>query len=57
VLEALGVAPIAVDILVRQTGLTSRQVTIALLELDLAGRVERHGQHSVSLRQNAGAFA
>jgi DNA processing protein len=52
ILEALSVAPVAVDIIVRQTGLTSRQVAIALLELDLAGRIERHGQHSVSLRQN-----
>jgi DNA processing protein len=57
VLEALGIAPIAVDIVVRQTGLTSRKVAIALLELDLAGRIERHGQHSVSLRQNVGALA
>jgi DNA processing protein len=57
VLEALSFAPIAVDILVRQTGLASRRVAIALLELDLAGRVERHGQHSVSLRQNTDAFA
>jgi DNA processing protein len=57
VLDALGVAPVAVDILIRQTGLSSRQVSIALLELDLAGRIERHGQHSVSLRQRADLLA
>ena len=57
VLQALNIAPVAVDIVVRQTGLTPRQVSIALLELDLAGRIERHGQHSVSLRQNAEALA
>lgn len=54
VLEALGIVPISIDIIIRRTGLSPRQVAIALLELDLAGRLERHGQQSVSLRQNAG---
>ena len=48
--EALGIAPVSIDILVRQTGLAPRQIAVALLELDIAGRLERHGQQSVSLK-------
>jgi DNA processing protein len=50
-LEALGPAPVDVDELARATGLAPRAVQIALLELALAGRIERHGHHLVSLRQ------
>jgi DNA processing protein len=50
VLEALSTAPVAVDQVVRTTGLTARQVSAALLELGLAGRIDRHGQHLVSRR-------
>ncbi len=49
VLEALGPAPIGVDDLVRTTGLDARAVKVVLLELDLAGRLERHGGQRVSL--------
>jgi DNA processing protein len=50
VLEALSPAPIAIDVIARGTGLTIQSVQIALLELDLAGRVERHGLSLVSLK-------
>jgi DNA processing protein len=50
VLEALSPAPIAIDVIARSTGLTIQSVQIALLELDLAGRVERHGLSLVSLK-------
>jgi DNA processing protein len=49
VVGALGPAPIDVDSLARSTGLTSRSVQVALLELSLAGRIERHGGGLVSL--------
>ncbi|HEX6001472.1 MAG TPA: DNA-processing protein DprA [Hyphomicrobiaceae bacterium] len=49
-LDALGPAPVAVDELTRATGLPSRTIQIALLELALAGRIERHGHHLVSLK-------
>jgi DNA processing protein len=52
VVEALGIAPISIDIIVRRTGLAARQIAVALLELDIAGRLERHGQQGVSLRQS-----
>ncbi len=39
--ELLGAAPVEIDDLVRQTGASVRQVVAVLLELELAGRVER----------------
>lgn len=49
VLAALGPAPVDIDTLVRGTGLTSRCVQVALIELALAGRIARHGNGLVSL--------
>jgi DNA processing protein len=49
-LEALGPAPTDVDELARATGLSPRVIQIGLLELALAGRLERHGHHLVSLK-------
>lgn len=49
VLEALGPTPVAVDEIIRHTGLSSAQVAMVLLELDLAGRLERHAGGNVSL--------
>ena len=49
VVAALGPAPTDVDTLVRGTGLAIRSVQIALIELALAGRIERHGNGLVSL--------
>lgn len=45
----LGPSPVAVDDLVRQSGLSARAVQLALLELELAGRLARHGGGAVSL--------
>lgn len=46
---ALGPAPVDVDELVRTTGLGLRTVQVLLMELALAGRIERHGGQLVSL--------
>jgi DNA processing protein len=48
-LSALGPAPIDIDELARTTGLSARALQIALIELALAGRIERHGHQLVSL--------
>ncbi len=49
VVEALGPAPIPIDEIIRHTGLEAAQVFMVLLELDLAGRLERHAGGQVSL--------
>ncbi|HEY8065050.1 MAG TPA: DNA-processing protein DprA [Methylosinus sp.] len=49
IMALLGPAPVAVDDLVRAAGLPAREVNAALLELDLAGRIARHGSNLVSL--------
>lgn len=51
VLEALGPSPVDIDELIRATGLETRKVHIILLELDLAGRLQRHGGQLVSLSE------
>ncbi|WP_243368318.1 DNA-processing protein DprA [Microvirga solisilvae] len=48
-IQLLGPSPIAVDDLVRQSGLPIRAVQMTLLELEIAGRLERHGGNAVSL--------
>jgi len=48
-LAALGPAPVDIDELVRATGLPARSLQIALIELALAGRIERHGHQLISL--------
>lgn len=45
----LGPAPVSVDELIRIAGLPARDVHSVLMELDLAGRLERHGGNSISL--------
>ncbi len=49
VIAALGPTPTAVDALVRHTGLPQAIVMVILLELEVAGRLERHGGNRVSL--------
>jgi len=49
VIAFLGPSPVAIDDLVRQSGLSIRSVQMALLELEIAGRLERHGGNAVSL--------
>jgi DNA processing protein len=49
ILEALGPVPTGIDELIWHTGLHPAQVFMILLELDLAGRLERHSGGAVSL--------
>ena len=46
---ALGPTPVSIDELIRHTGESARVIQILLLELELAGRLERHGGQRVSL--------
>ena len=48
-LAVLGPAPVDIDELARATGLPVRAIQVALIELALAGRIERHGHQLVSL--------
>jgi DNA processing protein len=48
--ELLGPSPVPVDEIIRLSGVSSGAVQMALLELDLAGRLERHAGGKVSLR-------
>ena len=48
-IEALGQTPVSVDELIAHTGLHPAQVFVILMELDLAGRIERHAGGAVSL--------
>jgi DNA processing protein len=50
IMEALGPTPVAVDEIIRFTGLPTRLVQVVLLELDLAGRLERHPGQRVALK-------
>jgi DNA processing protein len=50
ILERLGPTPVAVDELVRQCQMSAAVVATLLLELELAGRVERHPGNLVSSR-------
>jgi DNA processing protein len=49
VLEALGPTPVMVDDLIRECQLSAAVVLTVLLELELAGRVERHPGSRFSL--------
>ena len=48
--ELLGPSPVPVDEIIRLSGVPSSAVQMALLELDLAGRLDRHAGGKVSLR-------
>jgi DNA processing protein len=50
ILERLGPTPVSVDELVRQCHLSAAAVATLLLELELAGSVERHPGNLVSTR-------
>lgn len=54
VYRLLGPAPIDLDSLVRASDLDAQTVRIALMELDLAGHIERHGAQLVSLKTPPG---
>ena len=49
IVAALGPTPVIVDDVIRFTGLRPAIVHLVLIELDLAGRLERHGGQRVSL--------
>ena len=49
IIELLGPSPAPVDEIVRQSGAAPGEVQLVLLELDLAGRLERHAGGKVSL--------
>jgi DNA processing protein len=51
--ELLGPSPVPVDEIIRLSGASSGAIQIALLELDLAGRLDRHAGGKVSLRRPA----
>ncbi len=51
VAELLGPSPVPVDEIIRLSEAPSGAVQMALLELDLAGRLDRHAGNRVSLRQ------
>ncbi len=48
--ELLGPSPVPVDEIIRLSGASSGAVQMVLLELDLAGRLDRHAGGKVSLR-------
>ena len=48
--QLLGPSPVPVDEIIRLSGAPSGAVQMALLELDLAGRLDRHAGGKVSLR-------
>jgi DNA processing protein len=49
--DLLTTAPVAVDELIRQSGESAAAVQLALLELEIGGRLERHAAGRVSLNQ------
>ena len=49
VCHSLGTDPVSVDLLIQDTGLDARSVNIVLVELAVAGRLERHPGNRVSL--------
>lgn len=52
VLSALGAAPVSVDDIARACAVAVHVVQAVVLELAIAGRIERHGSQLVSLRPN-----
>jgi DNA processing protein len=48
--QLLGPSPVPIDEIIRLSGASSGAVQMALLELDLAGRLDRHAGGKVSLR-------
>jgi DNA processing protein len=48
--ELLGPSPAPVDEIIRLSGASSGAVQMALLELDLAGRLDRHAGNRVSIK-------
>lgn len=49
IIDLLGPSPVSLDDLIRMSGASPTIVRTVLLELELAGRLERHGGGLVSL--------
>ena len=49
ILRAIGPEPVDLDDLLRATGLAPAELRAGLLDLELAGRIERHGNRQVAL--------
>ncbi|TMJ24732.1 MAG: DNA-protecting protein DprA, partial [Alphaproteobacteria bacterium] len=49
VVDLLGPTPVPIDDLIRLSGASAATVRMVLLELELAGRLDRHGGSLVSL--------
>jgi DNA processing protein len=49
VIEALGASPVAIDEIIRHCGLPASQVSAVLIELELAGRIDRFAGNKVAL--------
>ena len=49
ILDSLGPTPVAIDEIIAHTGAKANQIYLILLELDLAGRLQRHSGGAVSL--------
>jgi DNA processing protein len=49
IMELLGPTPVSIDDVIRLSGCSPALVRVVLLELELAGRLERHGGALVSL--------
>lgn len=49
IVDALGPTPVEIDDIIRHTGLPASSVYLVLLELDIAGRLDRHAGGFVSL--------
>jgi DNA processing protein len=56
VMALLGPSPVGVDELIRAASLPARDVHGLLLELDMEGRLERHGGNAISLRVSGTSF-
>jgi len=49
IIEALGPSPTEIDAIIRHTRIEPANVHVVLLELELAGRIQRHAGQRVSL--------
>lgn len=54
IVDAMGPAPMEIDEVVRRAELPASVIYLVLLELELAGRLERHAGGSVALRASVG---
>lgn len=53
VVNALGPSPVEMDDIIRHTGLSTSAIMLVLMELDIAGRLQRHAGGKISLISDA----